>query len=567
MSSNKALFIFAGSLILAAAVVAVVLEHMKEINDALGYAKWAAIALAILAALYGAYRLWHIEHMRSLTRLERRHEVTHRQQLALEQTQRTALLQEEAASRKTSREVMQQTLLMARAAQLNGISVNMEYNNDGTLKRFQTVAPQQIIAKTSVHELATAQQQQQIASPDNTAFPAPHDFTSVLQSFRPTTQAIYMLSTVDQPVTVPMSKVCHVGIGGNTGAGKTNITRMLTAQILYCRGQVYMANPNYNPVKLNGQHVEDWRPIVRLLQKPVARDINDINKLLITFLKVFEERKKQADQSLRRGADMFLVLCELPAIIAQDSKEMDIITKITRLLREARQYGIHVISEFQDALISTIGGSSGSRENYNTGYYGGGDTKTAQILLNLEKGEKVSEEGIGYKGSVYLRCESTKARPGRVPFFSNQALYALLGAPPDPMTDDVIYDESETPETFATLTPDGRYTDVARRADATIIDSTLQTRSAMPETPSEFPSVHVGQSRFTGPLDELVDATDATTEDSFPRLNEIQEAQFRAAYKLRPNIDACLSSIRVGTQYRQHVREIITEMKSRGEIA
>lgn len=562
MSSNKTLFVLAGSLIMAAAVVAVVLQHMKEINNALGYAMWAAVALAILAALYGIYRLWHVEHLRSLDRKERQHEVSHKHQQALEQQYRASLLEEETKSRKKSREMMDETLLMMRAASINGLSVNMEYGNDGTIKRFQTIAPQQILAKTSVQELAAAQQQ--IASPD-TAFPAPHDFTSVLQSFRPTAQSIYMLSTVDAPVTVPMSKVCHVGIGGNTGAGKTNITRMLTAQILYCRGQVYMANPNYNPVKLNGEHVEDWRPIVRLLQKPVARDINDINKLLITFLKVFEERKKQADQSLRRGADMFLVLCELPAMIAQDTKEMDITTKITRLLREARQYGIHVISEFQDALVSTIGGSSGSRENYNTGYYGGGDAKTATILLNLPKGEKVSEEGIGYKGSVYLRCESTKARAGRVPFFSNQALYELLGPPPDPMTDEVIYDESETPETFFTLSPDGRYVPPASHAYSSVVDSTIETRSGERETPRSFPIATGYQSRFTDPLDELVDATDATTEDSFPRFSEIQEAQFKVAYKLRPNIDACLSSIHVGTQYRQHAREIVAELKMQGE--
>jgi predicted GIY-YIG superfamily endonuclease len=67
-------------------------------------------------------------------------------------------------------------------------------------------------------------------------------------------------------------------------------------------------------------------------------------------------------------------------------------------------------------------------------------------------------------------------------------------------------------------------------------------------------------------LNELVDATDATTEESFTRLDAIKEAQFRAAYKIRPNIDACLRSIQVGTGYRQHAREIVADMKMKGEV-
>ena len=391
-------------------------------------------------------------------------------------------------------------------------------------------------------------------------YPEPQDFVQILATFRPCADAIFLMDTVDRPVLVPMGKVCHVGLGGPTGGGKTNTTRLLVSQLLACDAPMYMANPNYNPVKLNGEHIEDWRPIVRKLAAPVARDINDIISLLETFLDQFEKRKREADHSIKRGADLFLILCELPAIIAQDKSAAEI---ITRLLREARQYGIHIISEFQDALVSTIGGSSGARENYRTGYYFGGDLKTAQILLDLAKGERIEEEGIGQKGAVYLRCDSKKARAGRVPYFSNQALYMLLGTPPDPMPDRPIVDADDIPETFYALDATGRYIDPTSGKAVTVIDSTIQTRPEMSDTPDEIAAVHRDQTRYTGPLNALLEHLDVT---SVKRLDAVQVAAFKAAYQTKQNMDEALRRAGVGSSYRDHAREIIQEMKSRKEV-
>lgn len=392
-------------------------------------------------------------------------------------------------------------------------------------------------------------------------YPEPVDFSQVLSSFAPTAESIYLLNTVNDPVTVPMNKVCHVGLGGSTGGGKTNTTRLLAAQLLRCEAVMYLASPNFAQLKLNGNRLEDWRPIVAHLAAPPAQDDKDIERLIARFRQLFEQRKKDEQVSPRRGKDVFLVLGELPGIVKRLPDSVD---TITLLLRESRQYGIHIISEFQDALVSTIGGSSGVRENYKTGYYFGGDDKTAKVLLDLPNGVKIEEVGLGDKGAAYLRSQANKAKPGRVPFLSNQALYMLLGEPPDPMSDDIVMYEDQVPTSYCHVDASGRYEDAPSGAGPIIVDSIAETRPDDRETPNELAIVSGYQTRQTGPLNDLPEPSDATSEDDHARLSDIQKAQFIAAYQIRPNIDECLKTIRVGSAYRQHAREIVKQLKAAG---
>ena len=549
--SNKAFAWLAGTLIICVAVLAVLIANMKALSAALPWLGSMIGILLLLGAAYLGYQVWHkvrTQHLERKALFATSHIALKQQDHHEWLEAQTLLHQQEIEHERLRLEEMkaanEHTRLLIAARQIIMPAGHTALISDDAV--YQAVLGQPIQPK----QITTVVTEEQIAA----MYPRPRDFAAVLTEFRPSADAIYLMDTVDQPVLVEMKNVCHVGLGGPTGGGKTNTTRLLAAQLLACGAPMYMANPNYNPVKLNKDHIEDWRPIVRHLAAPVAREIDDIMSLLNRFLAAFEQRKKQADHSIRRGVDMFLILCELPAIIAQNRDAADI---IGRLLREARQYGIHVISEFQDALVSTIGGSSGARENYRTGYYFGGDLKTAQILLDLAKGERVVEEGIGQKGAVYLRCESVKARPGRVPFFSNRALYMLLGTPPDPMTDDKIYSEDQVPESFYALKPDGRYLDVASGQEITVIEGTVETRHDGRETPDKLPAYTPMTTRQTGPLSALVETTEVTSSGRFARMTDIQAVQFEAAYKIRQNIDFCLRSISLGTMYRDHAREII----------
>jgi hypothetical protein len=271
-------------------------------------------------------------------------------------------------------------------------------------------------------------------------FPAPQDMAMIIErGFKPRRDAILLMNTVNGYATEKISKLHHIGLSGASGRGKTGVMRLIVSQLLACEARVYMVNPNFAPVKHNGNRMEDWRPIAARLQKPVARNAPEIEELLNYFMQIFKQRREREQVTPKRGADLFLVLGEWPVIVEEYPEAEKI---IGRLLRQARQYGIHIIAEFQDALISTIKGSGGTRANYGTAYFFGGDLTTAKTLLSLPDGVKIDNTGLGHMGAVYLKSFSVAAAPGRVPFFSNKALYMLLGCIGEPVADEEV-DEDE----------------------------------------------------------------------------------------------------------------------------
>lgn len=401
-------------------------------------------------------------------------------------------------------------------------------------------------------------------------FPEPRDFAQVLETFRPTEQSIFLLDTVNGPITGPMNGIGHVALGGPTGGGKTTTARLLVSQILSCGGDVYMANPNFAPVKLNGNRMEDWRPIVARLQEPPAREIEEIFSLFDRFIKLFEERRRREQTSPKRGKDVYLLVGEWPAIVAKAaeidnlSKGKDkeknkdrVIAQLGRLLRESRQYGIHVISEFQDALISTIGGSSGVRENYRTAYYFGGDDRTAKVLLSLPDKVKIDDTGLGSKGAAFLRSHSNPACEGRVPFFSNRALYMLLGYPQDPVHDNVVSDHSEVPDSFLPFVTQTTCESPVRPG-VDYVDGLLCTRTEDLDDTVEITDETVDLSAYENAMNWPVDRAEATVER---RMDDIKAELFWLAYKITGNIDESLKQVGVSTRYRAHARQIIAERK------
>lgn len=409
----------------------------------------------------------------------------------------------------------------------------------------------------------------QIAAP---IFPQPRDFAEILGSFVPNENGIYLLDTMKGPVTSPMNRICHVALGGPTGGGKTGCTRLLTSQILSCEGTVYMANPNFAPVKLNVNRLEDWRPIAARLKEPVARELDEIIELFERFIQLFEQRRAQEQQSPRRGKDVFLVVGEWPAIVSkatltQGKKTAERLTgQLGRLLRESRQYGIHIISEFQDALVSTIGGNSGVRENYRTAYYFGGDLNTAKVLLDLQNGVKIEDTGLGDKGAAYLRAHSNGVCPGRVPFFSNRALYMLLGTPEDPVSDDFVTSMEQVPDQFMPFVESNRITgeltglpNFKKWIDASSNDESLSEISALPEE-----SINEPGEKLQEDADEM---PELGTDDYI--LSDLQIELFSAYYRDCGNISESLARIKnergqgLGRRYFKHASWIVKQKNLR----
>jgi hypothetical protein len=346
-----------------------------------------------------------------------------------------------------TREIQQQhvAMLASVTAKLE-LGFETEYNNQIHGLQLKIRNPYTKANQVSVQEVAT----QQIEGP---RFPQPRDFAQVLEVFRPNPQSIFLFDTVNGPFTGPMDGIGHVALASPTGGGKTTTARMVISQVLACGGEMYMVNPNYAPVKLNGNRLEDWRPIAARLKAPPAREFDEIEALFDRFLDLVDERRLREQTSPKRGKDLYLFIGEWPAILAQalaisKKKGEEITAKLGRLLRETRQYGVHVISEFQDALVATIGGNSGVRENYRTAYYFGGDDRTAKVVLSLSDGVKPDNTGLGKMGGAMFRFQSNAAIDGRVPFFSNRALYMLLGWPQDPVRDDPVTDMDQVPDVF-----------------------------------------------------------------------------------------------------------------------
>ncbi len=412
------------------------------------------------------------------------------------------------------------------------------------------------------YELEEEEEEQNLLPPPR--FPEPRDFAQVLETFRPTEQNIFLLDTVNGPFTGPMNEIGHVALASPTGGGKTTTARMVISQILACGGEMYMVNPNYAPVKLNGNRLEDWRPIVARLKEPPAREFHEIEALFDRFLALVDERRLREQTSPKRGKDLYLFIGEWPAILAQalaisKKKAEGITAKLGRLLRETRQYGVHVISEFQDALVATIGGNSGVRENYRTAYYFGGDDRTAKVVLSLADGVKPDNTGLGKMGAAMFRFQSNAAIDGRVPFFSNRALYMLLGYPQDPVHDNVVNDTSEVPDTFlpfAAQTTNER----ALRPGVDYVEAQFCTRTEKIFDDRDDTDEMENLCAYISQDDICVNPpVEPTHNDVRYLLDDIKSELFCLAYRITGNIDESLKQVGANSRYREHARQIIRE--------
>lgn len=472
-------------------------------------------------------------------------------------------------------EVKKHTTSLLVQALANNDNVDISFNADGMPSNVKIVRASVRISEIKEREQIATKNAPALPAP---IFPAPSDFYEKLQTFRPSQEAIYLADSVNGDILEPVSKLTHIALAGFTGGGKTNLTRQITSQLLFCNADVYLASPNFAPVKLNGNRLEDWRPIMKWLKYPPAQTAVDIDKLINSFLKEFENRKAQEQISPRRGKDMFLILGEWPGIA---KRVKDAPEDIGLLLRESRQYGIHIMTEMQDALVKTTGLDTGMVENLRTGGYFGGDKTTAKRILALKPGEDLAEEGLGKKGALWLRSYSHGLNPARVPLFSNRAMYELLGYPPDPVPDTEIWDDRQIPERYAS------YTEVETRSvmyrepqekriyvmpdlapNSRVIDATT------PNTPHDY--------KNTGPLNDTIhNAVTQPVEQSglvgtseVPgmgpddlMLSEEQAEQFLRLYQKFGNIKTCLRAMNGGrglsNRYAKHASWIL---KNREEM-
>ncbi len=270
-----------------------------------------------------------------------------------------------------------------------------------------------------------------------TEVPAPYDLLQELAGWRPSPSGIFLARSVQEKMLVSMDRLWHIALTGPTGGGKTNILRGILAQLLYLNAVCYLCDIHYAPLKKG----MDWRPIASRLALPPVRDVGDTYALVEQLARgELQNRINREHDGKPIGPPTYIAIEELPAVVDEKPEIMPLLGK---LLRQGRQYDLCFIGATQDMLVKTLGTSSGVRECFRTGFYTGGDQTTARIILDLQKGQSINEEGLGDQGHVYLKTALSVAREVRVPFASNEAITALL-PPAEPPAAGIV-ESSSTP--------------------------------------------------------------------------------------------------------------------------
>src|SRR6266496_3442760 len=282
--------------------------------------------------------------------------------------------------------------------------------------------------RTQVQVTEQVEQQKQIATP--ASVPGRYDMREVWNTgFRPSTSQIWLAKGAADGIIVPANKLLHSIATGPTGGGKTNIVRMELMQLIYIRCEVVLMDIHYAPIKEDedGNPI-DWRPIVtRLAQPPIFNMKTIIQWMKWLAYTELESRIARQRSGQPIGRPIFFTIAELPAVLDEAGDE--IADPLAKVLRQGRQYQIFFVGDSQDLLTKTLHMSTGPREAFRTGFYTGGDATTAKALLDLPNGVKLSEEGLGQQGLVYLKTAVHPYTQARVGWASNESLYELFQTP------------------------------------------------------------------------------------------------------------------------------------------
>lgn len=266
-----------------------------------------------------------------------------------------------------------------------------------------------------------------------TALPAPDEPAAESQlpgvvdlaalPFTPSTDAILLgVAEGNELVTVPMRSLWHIGTAGPTGAGKSNIARLILPQLLTLGAQVAIIDPKFTP--FDAESGEDWRPIADRLFIAPARRPDDIASTIGYFHDELERRLDMRNAGKKVGGPLFLY-CDEYTTITEDVKNAD--ERIARLARLGRGVNIFLLIAAHDLLVKS--GAGDTRDQLRTGFYLGGDSKTGSVLLDMPQREVIQRESDLTLGVGLLRSAATSpARLVRIPYASNQGIARILGA-------------------------------------------------------------------------------------------------------------------------------------------
>jgi hypothetical protein len=260
-----------------------------------------------------------------------------------------------------------------------------------------------------------------VLEPPALALPSVTDFADI--GHAPTMQSILLgLGAGGERITVPVKSLWHIALAGPTGNGKSNIARLVVAQLQALGAQVCVGDPKWT--EYDAEQDEDWRPIAARLARDPAYKAGDIAALLGWAVGELERRLELRRAQQRLGPPIFLYLDELPWIA---SHVKDAEASIGELVRVGRGVGLFLLVGAQDMLAKSVS-LSAERDNFRTGFYLGGDRKTGSVLLGLPQRDVSDPQGVGV---AWLRsAATTPPQLVRVPYASNRAVRSLLATAP-----------------------------------------------------------------------------------------------------------------------------------------
>ena len=240
----------------------------------------------------------------------------------------------------------------------------------------------------------------------------------------PTVESILLgLGLNGERITVPARALCHVALVGATGGGKSNLMRLLLAQVLAVGAHVVLVNPHH--ATIDAETGEDWGAIERRLQMAPAVKAAAMEAALRVVVGELDSRMERRFKGEKVGGPLFLAIDELPSVAKAVPTVMD---DLGRILREGRKVGVLVIGASQSMLVKSLGGDATLRDAYRTAYYLGGDLHSGAALLDMP--QRDIDDGQLTTGLALLRSvATTPAQLVRVPLASNAAIDALLGSP------------------------------------------------------------------------------------------------------------------------------------------
>lgn len=272
--------------------------------------------------------------------------------------------------------------------------------------------------------------------------------------------------------------------------------------------------------------------------KPMARHEDEIADILHTFHNEFKARK--AGQRSQPWQKITLIIDEVGSLMDTtdeiEEENAKLIKSIARICgQEARNFNMGGIFISQQAT-------------------GLAWLRKLALMVIVHQLLMMSERLIACNGNAEVARDMDIWPIGRTYVYG-------VGFQDGPRTVQQPYIKVSTGRTIDAIA------DASSDADLEAISEHLLTRQYEKEITQNTQKIQGYMTRQTGPLSGVVEQLEGTSDGrDFPHLDREQEVQFRALYRVRQNIDFCLSKVGGSSRHREHARAIIADMKARGEV-